>query len=235
MDTIIQKYKILFNLQLVLEGFDGDLNQYIAILPDEQTQSMLLHYQTLSKKQSSTAVYVIRTEHIGATDGKPWVPLNETEKFRFQLKLKDKSFLNNTHLSAYDLASQVLFITNATVNMSGNELLISAKLDNYSAANTYQKGYLVKSGSNNYKALQPSDASDAHGVSNTDYWKPIPHIGVSQADLVDRTVLPTPTDLDTILFIEVDSSSALNNNYRLLDANKKVREVNYLIRFQNSN
>ncbi len=235
MDTITLKYKILFNLQMVLEGFEGDLNQYFTLQADEATGAMLSHYQTLSKRQKSAFTFLIKTKHEGTADGKPWVPLQGNEIFRFEVKLKDTGFIHNTHLDTYDFDNQVLFVTNATVNMTGNELLISAKPENYSTANTYQKGYLVKSGSNNYKALQPSSPGDVHGVTDTDYWRSIPHVGVSQGDLKDRTTLTEPVNLNTILLIEIDSSSSLNTNYRLLDTNSKVREVNYLLRFQKSN
>jgi len=235
MDTIIQKYKILFNLQMVLEGFEGDLNQYFSIRPSEESEDLLAHYQTLSKKQKSAATFLIKTEHAGTADGEPWVSMDGTDKFLLQVKMKENSFLQNTHLSAYDFDSQVLFITNATVNMTGNELLISKKLESYAAGNTYEKGFLVKSGNTSYKALQPSSPGDAHGVLETDYWKPITHIGISQADLVDRSTLTQSVDLSTILLIEIDSSSSLNNNYRLLNASSKVREVSYLIRLQSNN
>src|SRR5690606_26821602 len=109
------------NLQLVLEDFEGDLNQYFTVLPDEPTSTLLSQYQTLSKKQKSASTFVIRTEHGGTSDGKPWVPLKDTEKFRYQLKLKESSFLHNTQLSTYDFVNQVLSITNATVNKAGNE------------------------------------------------------------------------------------------------------------------
>ena len=235
METITLKYRILFNLQLVLEGFEGDLNQYFTLLPDEKTEALLSQHQTLGKKQKSAFTFVIKTEHEGTDEGKPWVPLRNTEKFRFQLKLKENSFLHNTQLSDYDFGNQVLFVTNTTVNMAGNELLISAKLENYAAAKSYQKGFLVKSGSTHYKALQPSSPADPHGTAETDYWKPVNNIGISQADLVDRSSLTETVDLDTTMLVEIDSSSALNNNYRLLDAKSKVREVSYLIRFQSSN
>lgn len=235
MDIIVQKYKILFNLQLVLESFEGDLNQYFSVQPDEASEAVLAHYQTLSKKQKSAATFLIRTEHAGPADGEPWVSIDDTDKFLLQVKMKENSFLPNTHLAAYDLDNQVLFITNATVNMTGNELLLSKKLESYASANTYEKGFLVKSGTTNYKALQPSSPADAHGVLETDYWKPITQIGISQADLVDRSSLAELVDLSTILLIEIDSSSSLNNNYRLLNASDKVREVNYIIRFQSSN
>ncbi len=235
MDIIIQKYKVLFNLQMVLEGFEGDLNQYFNIRPNEESESLLSHYQTLSKKQKSAATFLIKTKHAGTADGEPWVSIDDTDKFLLQMKFKEKGFLQNTHLSAYDFDNQVLFVTNATVNMTGNELLISKKLESYASGNTYEKGFLVKSGTTNYKALQPSSPADAHGVLETDYWKPITHVGISQADLVDRSSLTEPVDLNTILLVEIDSSSSLNNNYRLLNASSKVREVSYLIRLQSNN
>lgn len=235
MEAIVQKYRILFNLQLVVEDFDGDLNQYFTVLPDASTQVLLSSHQMLNKKQKSAVTFVIRTEHKGSDDGKPWAALTEGEKYRFQVKLKENSFLFNTHLSAYNFVNQVLFVTNTTVNMSGNELLISTKLENYAASKSYLKGYLVKSGSNNYKALQPSDATDSHSVTEADYWKPITHVGASQADLVDRSSLTEKVDLDTIMLIEIDSSSSLHTSYRLLDTKSKVREVSYLIRFQKNN
>lgn len=235
MDTITIKYKVLFNLQLVLEEFDDDLDQYFSIVPDEKTKILLSRYQTLSKKQKSAFTFVTKTEHEGTNDGKPWVSLGDNENFKFQIKLKEAGFIQNTHLADYDFVNQVILVTNATVNMAGNELLITAKLVNYSSANVYPKGYIVKSGTKKYKALQLSDSTDPHGVTDTDYWEPIIHMGISQADLVDRSSLAEPVDLDTIMLIEINSSSALNANYRLLDTKSKVREVSYLIRFQNSN
>lgn len=235
MDNIRQKYRALFNIQFELSGYTGDLNQYFILMPEDKTRELITWYKTLSKKQQNTATYLVETQYEGANDGKTRIPLKNNEVFRFQLKIKDSNFIKNTHLFSYDFVNKVLFASNTIVNKPGGDLLLTAPLDTYSAAQEYKMGYLVSSGGINYKALLPSNAVDSHFVTETDYWKPIAKIGISQADLVDRSSLTEETDLDTILILEIENKNTLDADYRLLDGASKVREVNYMIRFQNPN
>jgi len=235
MEQLILKYRILFNLQFDLSGFKNDLNQYLTVSPDEKTKELISWYRTLTKKQKSTSTYLIETEFEGLDDGKAKVSLENNEKFTYQVKIKSEDFLKNTNISHYDFVNKVLFVSNTTVNKPGGELLLSQPLESYSASNEYKRGYLATSGGLNYKALLPSNNLDSHVVTETDFWKPIIKIGVSQADLVDRTSLVVPPDLDTLMVIDIQNDLTIDVDYRLLDGSLKMTEVNYMIRFQNAN
>lgn len=235
MDNIRIKYRILFNIQLELTGFQGDLNQYFTLMPDEKTEELITWYRSLSKKQQNSSTFLIETHYEGADEDKSKIPLEDNEMFRFQLKLRVKNFINNTNLANYDFVNKVLLVSNSIVNKPGGELLLTAPLAGYSATAEYKKGFLVTSTGTNYKALLPSNSADSHFVTETDYWKPIPKIGVSQADLVERSTLTEQPDIDTIMVLQIENKNTIDADYRILDGASKVREVNYLLRFQNPN
>jgi hypothetical protein len=231
-DIIKIAYKVLFSLQVEFEG--GDLaGSNITILPDPKTIDLYLKYRILGKKQKATTVVLIETLTDGVDKGKPEVPLQSNELFRFQIKLS-RSFLGETHLASYNFTENVLYASNTANNVLNTDLLLSLPPPLYSAANAYEKGYLVQSGSKCYKAIQPSDAGNQHGVTETDFWKEIDAGFISQADLRTRASLTQPADLDTMIVVEVVHNAALSADYKLLDASLKCREVIYKIKLHTS-
>lgn len=227
-DIITVAYKVLFSLQVELAG--GDLvGSNITILPDPETVDLYAKYRILGKKQKATTVILIETIFDGVDKGKPEVPLQNNELFRFQIKL-NRSFLQETHLASYDFTESVLYASNTANNVVNTNLLLSLPLPLYNAANTYEKGYLVRSGSKYYKAIQPSNAGNQHAVTETDFWKEIDTGFISQADLRTRASLTQPTDLDTMIVVELFHNAALPADYTLLDASLKCREVIYKIK-----
>jgi hypothetical protein len=101
-------------------------------------------------------------------------------------------------------------------------------MNDYDSAEDYEPGYLVKSGSAYFRAIQASNAADPHPVTDTSHWSSIADgTFVSQADLLPRD---SSVDLDAIIVIGIRHSSALPADYRLLDGSSKCKEVNYKIK-----
>ena len=227
MDSFRSSFRILFNLELGLPGYQEDLNQYIRLLPDEDTHEAYTRYRILPRKQKNASVALVEVEPDGPDLGRPRVMLPDDHTFRFQVKFADNAFFSRTHLASYDLSSEALLLSNEVNHVEGTDLLLSRAIPNYSSGDTYLAGYLVRSGSDHYKALQASDGGDPHPVSDTAYWKSIPNgTFVSQADLQPR---PAFADLDAAIIVEVKHSPLLPAAYRLLDASQRCREVSYKI------
>jgi hypothetical protein len=236
MEVIKTAYRIRFNLEFELMGMHDDLNQYLKLLSDHRTKIVFADFKILERKQKSASVSLIEVEHSGSEKGKPKVIPSENEMFRFQIKLAETSFIRRTHLASYDFTNEVLYFSNAVNHVEGPEILLSLPIENYNGANTYKPGYLVRSGGSFYKAIQESNNSNQHPVSDGAYWKGISDgTFVSHADLRARTSLTEPVDLDTIIVVEIKHSAALHASYQLLDGAFKCREVSYKIKLLTAN
>jgi len=228
MELVKSKYKILFNLELHLQGSQDDLNQYIKILPDEDTNKLFLGYRILKRKQKNADVSLILVEHKGTQEDTPEITLQEDEIFRFVVKIDDKAFLNRTHITLYDFEANILSLSNEVNHVVGSEILLSRPLNSYQNTDDYEPGYLIESGGNHYRALQSSNSADPHPVTDTSHWASIPDdTYTSQADLLPR---PSNLDLDTLMLIELKHSSTISSAYQLLDTSSKCKEINYKIK-----
>ena len=228
-DVFKVAYKVLFTLQVDVTGYNDLGSSNITIIPDATTLDFYTKYKILSKKQKGTIVILIETVPEGVDKGKPEIQLQNNELFRFQVKI-DRSFLGETHVASYDFTESVLYASNSANNVVDTNILLSLPIQLYNAANTYENGYLVQSGSKYYKAIQPNNAGSPHGVTETDFWKEIDPGFISQVDLRTRASLTQATDLDTTIIVEVVHSGALSADYKLLDGSLKCREVIYKIR-----
>ena len=222
-------YKVLFSLQVEVAGYNDLASSNITIIPDPATLEIYAKYKILSKKQKGTTVILIKTVPEGVDRGKPEIELQNNQLFRFQVKIAP-SFLGETHLASYNFTESVLYTSNTGNNIVNTNLLLSLPLPLYNAANTYEKGYIVQSGSKYYKAIQASDAGNQHAVTETDFWKEMDNGFISQADLRTRASLSQPTDLDTMIVVELLHNAAIPADYKLLDGSLKCREVIYKIR-----
>lgn len=228
METIRQTYRILFGLEITLSDFPDDVNQFVRVTPDEDTQTLLGDFNVLLRKQKSTILSLIEVEHTVLDLGKPRVMLNDGQVFRFNVKVIDSLFLSRTHLEAYDFDANVLLLSNEVNHISGTNILLTRAIPNYSSSSEYKIGYLARSGSNYYKAIRASHSGDAHGVTETSYWKSIPDGSyLSQADLQPR---PATAERDCHMIIEIKHSAALPADYQLLDGSAKCKEVNYKVK-----
>lgn len=236
METIQIAYRILFELRIEIEGADIDSNQFIRVMPDAETLSPLKGYRILSKQQKNANVFLIETVPVGPDEEAPKYELEPDEVFRFHIKFKDQKKFEGTHLSTYDWANDVLVVSNEVSHVVASELLLSKTWPVYNATNDYLPGFVVTSGGNAFKALQPSNNADQHPTSETDYWKPVTNAtAIGQADLFPRSALTFPTDLDTIIVLEVKHAATVPANYQLLDTNEKCREVTYHIKILKQN
>jgi hypothetical protein len=228
MEAVRLTYKILFSLEIIPHGYPDDVNPFIRITPDKETKKLLQDHNVLMRKQKSTHVCLIEVENTVADFGKPLIVPAEGQMLRFNVKFTDSGFLARTHLSAYDFDSNVLLLSNEVNHVSGADILLTRPISNYGSGNDYRPGYLVKSGSNYYKAIQPSNSGDPYGVGETAYWKGIPDgTYLSQADLMPR---PSTAERDSHMLIEIKHSAALPADYKLLDVTSKCREVSYRIK-----
>src|SRR5688572_11665141 len=105
-DLIKVAYKVLFSLQVELEGYSDDVNPFIKIVPDEPTAALFTKYNMLLRKAHSATVMLIETDTESASAGKPVVTLLNDERFTFQVKM-DRQFLSTTHLASYDFTNHV--------------------------------------------------------------------------------------------------------------------------------
>lgn len=235
-DIFHKAYRVLFNIEVDLEGCTQDLNEQLRLVPDLDTVGQLVRYKMLSRKQKNSNVLLINVEPEGVDKGKPNVVPVLNEVFRFQLKFRDKQFIDRTHLAAYDWGTQVAVVTNEVNHVEGPDLLLTAPIPNYNSANDYKPGFIVKSGTSFFKALQESNSGDPHGTGETGFWKNIAAgDGLSQADLLARNTLSKPVDLDTIAVLEIKNSAAVSSAYRLFDGSMKCNEVTYKIKFYKQN
>lgn len=229
-DNIKTAYKILFTLQFELEGCPDNINPYVNVVPDDDTEARYSTYRILSKKGTSATVLLIETEPEGVDRGVPEMMPENDERFRFQVKIR-KEFLNRTHLSSYDFSENVLYASNTVNNVVDGNILLTLPLHSYSASDTYAPGHIVQTASLFYRAVQASSGTDPHAVSETTHWKEIDSQAfISQADLRARTSLSDPVDLDTILLVEIFHRETLAPDYKLFDGLSKCREVIYKIR-----
>ena len=236
MELIQIAYRILFNLEFVLEEYTLDVNPFIKVIPDQRTSELLKRYAMLSKRQMNARVFLIETAPAGAEEDEPKIMLEDDEVFRFQVKFSDTRFFNATHLRLYDLTDDVFIVSNEADHIVGTELLLSLPLATYNASNEYFPGYVVASGGDFYKALQASNNADPHPVVEAAYWKLLTEgTCMSQADLQARSALTYPVDLDTVIVIEIKHTASLNANYQLLDVSAKCREVSYKIKLLKQN
>jgi hypothetical protein len=226
-DTIHIAYRILFSLQLEMEGYKDDLNPFVKITPDEATETLFASYGMLIRQQRGAYVALIDVVPEGPNACKPEILLKDPEVFRFELQL-DASLLSRCHLASYDFVDHVVYISNAANNVVGTDVLLTQPLATYNNVDTYKKGYLVKSGGAYYKAIKESSSGDVHVVSEPDYWKAIPdNTYISQTDLRTRASFTTPLNSQTIVVAEVKHSAALTPSYRLLDGALRCREIKY--------
>jgi hypothetical protein len=122
-------------------------------------------------------------------------------------------------------------LSNEANHEEGSEILLSKPIATYASTNEYRTGYVVRSGSNYYNAIRPSNATDVHPVTDAAYWESIANGSfVSQADLQPRT---STIDLNTVMVIDIKHSSTLPPSYQLLDAAGKCKEVSYKIKLLN--
>lgn len=226
-DTIHIAYRILFTLQLEMEGYKDDLTPFVKILPDGATEERFASYNMLIRRQRGAYVALIDVVPEGPDLGKLEILLKDPETFRFEVQL-DASLLSRCHLVSYDFLDHVLYISNEANNVVGTDVLLTQPLATYNNVDTYKKGYLVKSGGAYYKAIKESSSGDVHVVSEPDYWKLIPdNTYISQTDLRTRASFTTPVNSQTIIVAEVKHSAALSANYRLLDGTLRCREIKY--------
>lgn len=236
MELIQTAYRILFNLEFELEGYNLDTNSLVKIIPDDPTSDLLRRYRMLKRGQKSMNTYLIETIPSGIQEEVPKIMLEDDELFLFQVKFKDNRILGSTHLRSYDLVNSVFVLSNAANHIDGGDLLLSVPPQPYNSSNHYLAGYIAASGGNLFKALQESSNADPHPVTETAYWEPL-STGpcLSQADLQDRSTLTYPVDLDTVIVVEVRHSPLLNASYQLLDVDSKCREVSYKSRLLKQN
>lgn len=231
-DTIKIATRVFFTLQFEWEGYLGDLNPYINVVPDEHTAEFFTKCKMLERKSRSAYVWLIETQ----TDNNPEMPEiipADNTTFRFQVKMRSE-VLSGMHIAKYDFTENVLYASNTANNKVGSDLLLTLPFAGYNISNTYVKGYMVQSGVKYYKAIQPSDNSDPHNVTEADYWKEIGSpVYISQADLRARASLSEPVDLDTVLLVEITHGAAINADYQLLDGLSQCREITYKIKFHN--
>jgi len=228
MELIKTRYRILFSLEVTLVGYPDDSTRYIKIIPDPPTSDLFPVYRILSRKQKNTKVILILVEPEGTTQDVPEIPLQPDEVFRFYIKIPDRDFLSRTHIAGYDLNTNMLSLSNEVNHVAGTEILLSRPIDSYSSSDNYEPGYLVRSGSNFFRAIQASNSGDPHPVTDPDYWSSIPSgTFVSQADLQPRS---TTVDLDSLIVVDIKHSVALPSDYQLLDGDSKCKEVNYKIK-----
>ena len=236
MELIQTAYRILFNLEFELEAFDLDIVPFLRVVPDQGTNNILMQYAMLSKSQKNARVFLIQTEPSGAEEEEPKIMLEVDEIFRFQVKFPVASFFDSTHLDGYDLSEDVFVLTNGANHTVGTELLLSLPIAAYNAADEYFPGYIVESAGNFFKALQPSNNTDPHPVTELAFWRPLTEgTYLSQTDIQAKSSLSYPVDLDTVLVIEIKHSTLINADYQLLDAGSKCREVSYKMKFLKQN
>jgi hypothetical protein len=93
MELIKTRYQILFSLEITLEGYPDDMNQYVKVIPDATTRELFPVYRILKRKQKNTDVTLILVEPDGPEKDTPEIPLQEDEIFRFYVKIPDRAFL----------------------------------------------------------------------------------------------------------------------------------------------
>lgn len=235
-DIFHTAYRILFNLELELEGFSQDLIPSFRIFPDSETTSLFSKYHIISREQKNSFVYLIEVEPDGGAKRRPLIIPELDDAFRFQLKLKRTDFLSQTNILSYDWAGSVALVTNETNHVEGSDLLLTAPIQDYNAANGYNAGCIVKSGPGFFKAIRESNSSDPHGTGEAAYWKSIAAgDGLSQADLKNRSALLKPADLDALIVIEIKASTPLNPSYEIFDGSLKCNEAAFKIKLYKQN
>lgn len=229
-DKLKIAYRILFTLQLELDGYSGDLNQLVSIVPDAATRDLFAWHQVLPRKQRGAYIALIEVVPEGIDQGRPEVGLKEQTLFRFQVRF-DNALLSRCHLSSYDFLNSVLCVSNDVNHPVASQLMLTRQLPDYNSGDTYKKGYLVKSAGSYYKAIKESNAVTPRGVADIDYWKPLVNDGyISQADLRNRALLSEAADTDALIVIEIKHEAAIPAAYQLLDGAAKCREIKYMIK-----
>lgn len=231
MGTFKLFHRILFNIEFELNGYRDDVAQYIQVQPDEATHELFSKYRIIFRRyrNSYLALIEVGSDVTDLEQLKIEIPQNEV--FRFEVKIRDIVFFSRTHLYAYDFRTNVLMLSNEVNHIEGSDILLTKAISNYASAGDYQVGYLVRDGANYFSAVQPSNAADAHPVTDAAYWKNIPNGSfVSQEDLALR---PSSIDLNTFMVIDIKHSNTLPPSYQLLDGALKCREITYKIKLLN--
>lgn len=197
-------YRILFEIQVLLQDYSEVLLNDIEVIPSEPTVKILSNYR-LKYTWDNNAIYV-HSEIVTTNKNETRIKLPSELEFEFNMKFKNSKFQSfYSNLSQFDLENNVFLFDNKTGIKDGSDLYISTDFNAYSNANTYKKGYLTTHSGNLFLCLQSNDASNPKPTSDVAFWAPLTNRKfISQSNLVPRNSLATVVDGITYPNIEKD-------------------------------
>jgi hypothetical protein len=107
-------YKILFAIDLQNEYYTNGKCNDIHVVPSAETMLLLKNRQMLYKMVGNKFVVLVKVHdsHAGVNAGKPFVPLNNNEKFVFFLQLEKPVFTTITNIDFDLFASRRFYFSN---------------------------------------------------------------------------------------------------------------------------
>lgn len=142
-------YKILFAIDLQHEYYANGKCTDISLVPSSETYKLLKNRQILYKMVGNTflALIKVKDKNSETEADKPYVPLNQDEKFVFYLQLEKPAFITITNMDNDLFGSRRFYFSNIFETKINTDLFLSAPIDPYENGTGYIPGEMVSNGS----------------------------------------------------------------------------------------
>lgn len=183
------KYKILFQVKVVLQDYSEALLNDIEVIPAGDTQKIIDNYRLKLITREDT--FYVFSEIVTTNKNETRITLPADLKFEFNFKFRNTKFKDfYSNLSKYNLETGALLFDNVNGVKSGTDLFLTSQYKTYSNTKTYEKGYLVKQGTSLFMAVDHNDAGSPKDTTNSAFWKSVGNKQyASQENLADRSTL----------------------------------------------
>jgi hypothetical protein len=163
-------YKILFAIDLQNEYYTNGKCNDIHVVPSAETMLLLKNRQMLYKMVGNKFVVLVKVHdsHAGVNAGKPFVPLNNNEKFVFFLQLEKPVFTTITNIDFELFASRRFYFSNIFETKVNTTLHLSAPTDAYSNTADYKPGDMVNAGS--AAVFECIKSTTGNNTADTAFW-----------------------------------------------------------------
>jgi len=218
-ESVNSVYRALFAVTFVHNAYAmpnyNFFSQGMSIKPDEKTAALFRDLRIDYRFYNDTLICVLGCKPANPPAPEPKTPAKQIADptvLRFLLKCRD-DFFDKTYTVATE--KKVYQFSNTIDNVAGN-VFLTAPVESFAAANSYDAGTIVKNGGKLYSAVKPVAVGSA--IADITHWKKLTVVEqvVNNADLQDEAAVQP--DEKCFGVIDIHKVGTTNNIYKILNA-----------------
>jgi hypothetical protein len=161
------KYKILFAVDVLNEYYAGAKCNDFGMVPSPPTLELMKQRQLLYRVVGNKLLVLTKVDD----DGRPFVPLDASDKLVFYQQLNKPLFMQVTNVDEGLLATRRFYFTNLHQNSQESVLYLTSPIQAYANANAYATGgFAAAADGTVFEALQRKAAGDSHPTTDAAFW-----------------------------------------------------------------